>query len=233
MKPESIVDSIRKLPAAWNPSGSLNIQVIERLYRCAEGAEQTSETGCGKSTLALSHAAKRHLVFACEAFPGDDPEEHSLNKVRKSELLRAGSCEFVIGTTQTTLPVFGFDRQFDLVLLDGPHGFPFPELEYFYFYPHIRGGGWLVIDDIQIPSVALMMDVLRRDQMFSLEFVIRTTAFFRRTDSPTFPQTLDGWWEQGYNRRYGYSVRHVDWKSRPRVFAQGLLRRLSALRGTN
>jgi len=126
MKPESIVDSIRKLPAAWNPSGSLNIQVIERLYRCAEGAEQTSETGCGKSTLALSHAAKRHLVFACEAFPGDDPEEHSLNKVRKSELLRAGSCEFVIGTTQTTLPVFGFDRQFDLVLFTVPTGFPFP-----------------------------------------------------------------------------------------------------------
>lgn len=232
MKKRSIVESIRELPAGWNPSGSLNIRVIEKLYECAEGSENTSETGCGKSTLALSHAARRHLVFACEAFPGDDPEEHSLNKVRKSELLKADCCEFVIGTTQTTLPAFGFDREFDLVLLDGPHGFPFPELEYFHFYPHIRRGGWLVIDDIQIPGVAQMMDILRQDQMFALQFVVRTTAFFRRTDSPTFLPTGDGWWEQGYNRRYGYSVRHVEWTLRPRVFLQGLFRRFSALRGT-
>jgi len=231
MTTHSIIESIRALPAGWNPSGSLNLQVIDRLYKCAAGAENSAETGCGKSTLALSHAAKKHLVFACEAFPGDDPEEHSLNKVRKSELLNVGACQFVIGTTQTTLPAFNFDRRFDLVLLDGPHGFPFPELEYYYFYPHIRKGGWLVIDDIQIPGVAQMVDILKKDRMFSLQYVVRTTAFFRRTDSPLFSPTGDGWWEQGYNKRYGYSVRHVQLGLRPRIFVQGLMRRISALRG--
>lgn len=230
MSTSQIVKSICSLPVKWNPSGSLNIKVIERLFRCAEGAQNTAETGCGKSTLALSHAAQRHLVFACGPFPNDDPEEHSLNKVRRSELLRSEACEFVIGTTQTSLPAFHFDRQFDLVLLDGPHGFPFPELEYFYFYPHIRKSGWLVIDDVQIPTVAKMMDILKKDRMFSLEFVVCSTAFFRRTEHPTFPPNGDGWWQQGFNRRHGYSLRHVALGSWPRFFASGVLKRFSEFR---
>jgi predicted O-methyltransferase YrrM len=211
----------------WHASGSLNVAVLDHLFRCADGAENTAETGCGKSTLALSHASKRHVVFAIDVPPGEDPETHSLNKVRNSPLLRKGVCEFVIGATQQTLPVFHFDREFDLVFLDGPHGYPFPDLEYFYFYPHIKAGGWLVIDDIQIPSVANMLDVLRRDDMYSLDRVLRTTAFLRRTKAATFSPFCDGWWEQGYNKRFGVSLRHVGLSSVPRVVALELRRRFA------
>ena len=37
--------------------------------------------------------------------------------------------------------------------------------------------------------------------MFSLEEVVETTAFFRRTAAETFPPTGDGWWTQRYNTR--------------------------------
>ena len=49
MKTTSIVESIRELPAAWNPSGSLNIQVIEKLYHRAEGAEAPQKSAAGKA----------------------------------------------------------------------------------------------------------------------------------------------------------------------------------------
>lgn len=222
----NVMESIRSLPAGWNPDGSLNIQVIERLFQCALGASDTAETGCGRSTLALSHASKRHVVFACEVPSGRDSETHSLNRVRQSELLNRDHCEFTIGPTQLTLPRFQFDRQFDLVLIDGPHGYPFPDLEYYYFYPHIKPGGWLVVDDIQIPTVANMVDVLKADDMFSLEFVVRSTAFFKRTDAPMFFPLGDGWFEQRYNKKRGVAIRHVAINSMPRLIAAELLRRL-------
>jgi predicted O-methyltransferase YrrM len=225
MTEPNILEAIRSLPPNWHQSGSLNFAVVEYLYRCAEGAQETAETGCGKSTLALSNASRRHLVFALDVMPGDNPERHSLAMVRDSPLFQRDSCEFVLGPTQKTLPCFDFARTFDLVLLDGPHGYPFPELEYFFFYPHIRPGGWLVIDDIHIPTIAHMVDVLKSDAMFQMDRVIRTTAFLRRTTAPTFPPTGDGWWEQNYNTRFGVALRHVGIRSKPRVIALELKRR--------
>jgi len=225
----AILDSIRSLPNTWHANGSLNLEVIDYIFQCANGADHTAETGCGKSTLAFSHASRHHVVFACDVPPGEDPEMHSLNRVRSSALLKENVCEFVIGSTQRTLPGFHFDCEFDLVLLDGPHGYPFPDLEYYYFYPHIKPGGWLVIDDIQIPSVSNMLDVLRRDDMFTLKHTVRTTAFFRRTNAPTFSPLGDGWWEQGYNKRFGIALRHVGLGSMPRVIALELKRRLAKL----
>lgn len=223
----SILESIRSLPSGWHQSGYLNPAVVDYLYRCAEGATDTVETGCGKSTLALSHASRRHLVFTRDLAPDENPERHSYCLVKSCELLREGVCEFVLGSTQQTLPAYRFEREFDLVLLDGPHGYPFPDLEYYFFYPHIRTDGWLVIDDIQIPNIANMVDILRRDSMFALDRVVRTTAFFRRTSAPLFSPVGDGWCEQGYNQRHGVAIRHVGLISVPRVIALELKRRFA------
>jgi len=106
---------------------------------------------------------------------------------------------FVLGPTQVTLPRYGFDARFQLVVLDGPHAWPFPDLEYYYFYPRIETGGLLVVDDIQIRSIRRMFEILEADAMWRLDEVVGNTAFFRRTDAPTFCPTGDGWWEQGYN----------------------------------
>jgi hypothetical protein len=92
-------------------------------------------------------------------------------------------------------------NKFDAVLLDGPHAYPFPELEYFFLYPHLDTGALLIVDDIQIRGVHNLFEFLRRDRMFRLDEVVHTTAFFTRTDEPTFSPAADGWWEQEYNRR--------------------------------
>src|SRR6185436_15229680 len=109
----------------------------------------------------------------------------SLAAVRAAPLLRPG-VEFVVGPTQRTLAAHRFETPLDLVLVDGPHGFPFPHLEYYFLYPHLAAGGLLVLDDIHVRTVNDLFRFLRADAMFELLAVVHTTAFFRRTAAATF-----------------------------------------------
>src|SRR5262249_38790988 len=104
--------------------------------------------------------------------------------------------------SQLTLPRHRFVRPLDFVLIDGPHAFPFPQIEYFYFYQNIREGGVLVVDDIHIPTIRQMYDVLRDDKMWAHVKDVLTTAFFRRTDAPMFDPCGDGWERQQFNQRH-------------------------------
>ena len=106
-----------------------------------------------------------------------------------------------MGPTQRTLPVYANHVPYDIVLLDGPHGYPFPELEYYYLYPHIRTGGILIVDDLIIPTIARLADFLAEDDMFELFKIVDATALFRRTSAETFSPYGDSWCDQKYNRR--------------------------------
>jgi hypothetical protein len=110
--------------------------------------------------------------------------------------------ETVYGPTQITLPAFSFDRPLSLALIDGPHAFPFPELEYYHIYPHLEKGAYLIIDDIDIASVRNFYSVVKEDEMFEVVDVVSgKTAILRRTEAPTFDPLGDGWSTQNYNRR--------------------------------
>lgn len=120
--------------------------------------------------------------------------------MRASSLLRADHVCWIEGPTQLTLPTYQFQHKIQAALIDGPHGYPFPDLEYYYLYQHLETGALLIIDDIQIATIHNLFEFLKQEQMFSLDEVVDTTAFFTRTDVPTFCPIGDGWWEQGYNK---------------------------------
>jgi len=107
----------------------------------------SAETGCGGSTIVLSHASERHVAFAIEG------ENRTITGLRNRGDLRDGNVIFVEGETRDTLPGYRFEGDLDLALLDGPHAYPLPQLEFAYLFSRIRVGGWLVLDDLQIPSV--------------------------------------------------------------------------------
>jgi len=154
----------------------------------------TVETGSGKTSLLFGRHSAQHTIFALDGGNG------SIDQVRNSDVFQGGDVVFVEGPTQTTLPTHTFDTAIDMVLLDGPHGYPFPELEYYYVYPHLRPGGLLILDDIHIPTIHHMFEVLRQDDMFTLVEVVDQTAFLQRTTAPTFNPLGDGWWEQNVNK---------------------------------
>jgi hypothetical protein len=192
-----LLKRIAALPGDWHGAGCLSGNVIEAIYdyttrgRC----DFSLETGVGKSTLILSHTSKSHYAFAAD-FGG------SVQKTKESELLKPGVVTFVEGRCQQTVPQFGFEKPIDFALIDGAHAYPFPELDYYYIYPHLREGSILVIDDLHIPTIHHMFRFLRDDDMFDLDRIVDTTAFFRRTAAETFDPLGDGWHLQGYNRRF-------------------------------
>lgn len=196
---QEIVGQVSRLPADWHGAGSLSADVLGAIARHAGGRRirHSVETGTGKSTLIFSHCSEDHTVFAQD----DRGHGDSLMRVQGSPLLRPGAVTFVVGPTQQTLPPHRFAHPIDLAMLDGPHGYPFPELEYYFIYQHLPEGALLIVDDIHIPTVFNMFAILREDDMYRLEEVVHTTAFFVRTAAPRFDPLADGWWLQQYNKR--------------------------------
>jgi predicted O-methyltransferase YrrM len=199
----ALTRQIEALPADWHGAGSLQPKVLDALARHTRGRriECSMETGSGRTTLLLSHLSERHLVFVRDDAAG------TLRAVRESPLLDAGRTEFIIGSTQQTLLQHAFDQLLDVAFLDGPHAYPFPDLEYWAVYPHLRTGALLVIDDIHIRTIANLYRFLRADAMFELREVVDSTAFFTRTAAPTHDPYGDDWTAQRYNRRASY--RHL------------------------
>jgi hypothetical protein len=196
MSAYTVLEQLHEVGATLHKAGTFERESLEALFRhaSAKPIRHSAETGSGVSTILLSHISPSHTVFALDAGNG------SIENVTASPLFRSQDVRFVYGPTQVTLPYYRFFERLDFVLIDGPHGWPFPDLEYFYFYPHIASGGTLVIDDIQIPTIGRMKDILEADAMWSLVEVVKNTAFFIRTDAPALDPTWDGWWKQGYNK---------------------------------
>lgn len=194
---DDILRDIATLPMDWHGAGVCMSPPLRAMTILGGEPLYSAETGCGLSTLLMSHISQHHTVFCID----DTGGANSLMKVRESCLLKRDRVEFVLGPTQQTLPRHTFEHPLQLVLIDGPHGYPFPELEYYFFYPHLAEGGLLVIDDIHIPTIFRLFSFLRDEKMFDLLGVTSTTAFFRRNASPLFDPTSDGWWLQAYNQK--------------------------------
>ena len=79
------------------------------------------------------------------------------------------------------------------------------------YTPVVRAGGWLVLDDIQIPSVYELTRFLRKESSMVLEEVAVRTAFFRKTRECDLGP--DGWQHQGMN---GRKILRYSWRDRLR-----------------
>jgi hypothetical protein len=145
------------------------------LHLANMNVRRSIETGSGATTLLLSRLSPDHTVFALDDGNG------SIMRVKSSPLFNPSTTKFIEGPTQITLPKYSFVHPVQVAILDGPHAFPFPALEYYYIYPHLSTGALLVVDDIQIPSVYDFVRFLRADEMFELIEIVHRTAFFRRT----------------------------------------------------
>jgi predicted O-methyltransferase YrrM len=191
-----VLEEILRVQAVLHDAGTMSGDALRATARHAGSRRirRSVETGCGATTLLLSHLSEHHTVFALDI-------GGSIQNVRRSPLLRQGVVSFVEGPSQRTLPQHPFEEKLQLAVIDGPHAYPFPDLEYYFLYPHLEPGGLLVLDDIHIRSINNLFHFVRSDEMFRLDEVVRTTAFFTRTHAPTFDPMGDGWDQQRYNAR--------------------------------
>jgi hypothetical protein len=218
---DTILKQLALLPAYWHQVGTLDIHVLRAIVRhildIPTPITLSMETGCGKSSLLLSHLSKNHKIFTISG------ANDSLTKVLESPLLNRTAIEVIDGPSQITLPSYKFEHKIQVALLDGPHAYPAPDLEYYYVYPHLDGGGLLIVDDIHIPSVFNMFEVIAFDKMFELIEVVEATAFFRRTDSPTFDPLMGSWIYHRYNYENAPDRLHTkadEMLKKPEIFKQ-------------
>ena len=196
---DGLVSSISEIPGDWHGAGTVVQEVLEAILshsRSLGKIHRTVETGSGRTTLLFSHLSASHTVFALDM-------DNSVTRVKECPLLNASSTTFIEAPTQRSLPAHQFDGPIQIAMIDGPHGYPFPDLEFYYLYPQISVGGLLIIDDIKIPSVGRMNEIISNGPMFEpIEIVAENTAFLRRTDAPLLDPEGDDWWLWNINQPY-------------------------------
>ncbi|MCW5962756.1 MAG: class I SAM-dependent methyltransferase [Bryobacterales bacterium] len=195
--------------ASFHPWDAMAPAALEAI--ASRGPFQASaETGCGGSTILLSRISESHTAFAIEG------ESRTITALRARPDLRVTSVNFVEGETKTTLPVHSFSQPLQLILLDGPHAYPQPQMEFVYLFEHLSPGGWLVLDDLQIRSVHDLYRFLLQEEFVELEDVVVRTAFLRKVAHP--PGGPDGWHLQRWNR---WPVLRYCWRDVLRNFLRG------------
>lgn len=175
----------------WN-SGGLNKWILNDLHPFVTEDIDILETGAGNSTVFfLLHKPRRLVSIAPDAELFGRIEMYcDQQNIDRSQLQHHVAC------SEWILPAMAKDgEQFDLILIDGGHGWPIVFVDFCYATAMLRQGGLLVIDDTQLHSIKELARMLMRQPEF--EFVMRSgkTAWFRKiTDSRSLPD----WAEQPY-----------------------------------
>ena len=130
---EGLLSEIVLAARELHGAGTLSSKALRAVahYLGRRPIQHSIETGSGASTLLFSHLSGAHTVFAL-----DD----GIENVRSSPLFDPAHTEFVVGPTQETLSTHNFPNRIQAALLDGPHGFPFPHIEYYFIYPLLDTG---------------------------------------------------------------------------------------------
>lgn len=151
---------------------------------------RTLETGAGLSTLIFAERGATHEVVT----PSETERDAILEEAAERGIDTSG-VQFHIGFSQDILP--GLEGPLDLILIDGGHGFPIPEIDWAYTAPRLRVGGLLLIDDIDLWTGANLVDFLKAEPGWRYrETLDDRTAIFELTA----PAELREWTMQPYVR---------------------------------
>ena len=121
-----ILSAVKQVAPSLHKAGTFPTKTFDVLmnYLAQQKISYSVETGSGASTLLFSHFSKHHTVFAL------DNEDGSITNIRENPLLHKDTVTFVQGPTQRTLPFYQFKESLQAALIDGPHGYPFPDLDH-------------------------------------------------------------------------------------------------------
>jgi hypothetical protein len=182
----------------------------EFMARISEPGTRTLETGAGMSTALFAALGTEHTCVTPAAIEADCLRGYFAEKGISSD-----GVTFCLEPSHIALPQL--DGEYDLVLIDGAHGFPMPILDWFFAARLLRRGGILVLDDVPLPAVGALLDFLEPDPRWELiERRVRWEAFRRLSDGPV----LEGQWDQPFYRRKRPLARRVLGRARRELRAR-------------
>jgi hypothetical protein len=179
--------------------------------QCEPGS-RTLETGLGISTLLFGLWGTDHTCVV-----GDQGEVDRLVAHAEARAIDLGKVRFEVGRSDNVLPALDAGP-LDLVLVDGSHAFPLAIIDWYYAAGHLRAGGLVVLDDVQLTQVSLgLRRFLDRDPRWTSVAGTRKWAAYRRETEHSLSEE---WLDQEFvDRKFGpkRSVRAA------RAFAKRLL----------
>jgi predicted O-methyltransferase YrrM len=159
----------------------------------------TLETGCGVSTAVLAILGCQHTSVFLDAVEGRqleawaDERSVSLDHVT----LLPGGSDAVLPTLESP--------PCDLVFIDGCHGYPFPEMDWFFGARHLRRGGILIVDDVQLWAPRQLANYLDADARWSRLAGTRKWSAWRR-------ESDGGLSEEFYDQPFGEIPAYPKWR---------------------
>ncbi len=153
----------------------------EFMARKVGPGSRTLETGCGVSTVLFAGWGCDHLCVV----PAPDQRDGIMAYCADNGI-DAGSLSFDLRGSEWALPALAPEATYDLVFIDGSHGFPLPIIDWFYGAAHLRDGGVAIFDDRQLPQVNLLLEwFLDRDPRWvGLQSTPKWAAYRRHSSGP-------------------------------------------------
>ena len=153
----------------------------------------TIETGAGNTTVLIAALAKHH--YCCTR------SQLEVDKIR-AYLERIGvsndKLTFVLGSTDEALPRLGIGAIIDFAYIDGCHGYPFPALDWHYIDKHLKVGGIVGMDNVELRPVREHCEFLEENGAYRLTGIV-SEGYFVRFYEKLLNQNRE-WIDQPYSR---------------------------------
>ncbi len=144
---------------------------------------KTIETGAGISTVVFAMKGAEHTCIV--------PDEKLVDRIKSfcaESNISYANINFIINSSESALPQIG-DKNFQLALIDGRHGFPTPFIDWFYIANILNIGGILIIDDLHIWTCELLMQFLLSEKDWKLlEETLSAAIFIKQGDRTQYKE---------------------------------------------
>jgi hypothetical protein len=154
---------------------------------------RTLETGAGCSTVLFALKGTRHTCIV-----PDRPLADRITSFCKSKNISTAGLNFIIEPSERALPRLE-ERDYDLALIDGRHGFPQPFLDWYYIAEVLKIGGYVIVDDLHIWTCETLTNLLAEDKDWALVHESLGGAAFQKRGNSSQNNEFP---EQPYVRRH-------------------------------
>src|SRR5262249_35693326 len=144
----------------------------------------TLETGAGLSTVIFAANGCQHTCVTPDKALADRIQDYC-----RSANISTSNVNFVIAKSSDIIHQLP-RSEFDLILIDGCHGFPSIFVDFYYAAKLLKIGGTLIIDDMHIYTCQLAARFIQSDPGWNVELKNRRVAFGIKISD-----TIDNEWD--------------------------------------
>jgi hypothetical protein len=173
---------------------------------------KTLETGAGLSTIIFAASGCRHTCIMPDGGLAARIQEYC-----RSRDIETSNITFIISKSADAIHQL-HRGEYDLVLIDGCHGFPSVFVDFYYATKLLKNGGTLILDDMELYTCHLAARFMRSDPGWNMELMNKRIAIGTKISD-----TIDKEWaEQPYVRQRSFG--NIDTSLPARAFRKLLFR---------